>query len=60
MNITGTSASARRDHEKAIRLIKNGTIDASKIITHKFPLDQADEAFRVAESGEGIKVEILP
>ncbi|NMB28076.1 MAG: alcohol dehydrogenase catalytic domain-containing protein [Tissierellia bacterium] len=60
LNITGTSASARRDHEKAIRLIKNGTIDASKIITHKFPLDQADEAFRVAESGEGIKVEILP
>ena len=60
LNITGTSASARRDHEKAIRLIKNGTIDASKIITHKFPLDQADEAFRVAESGEGIKVEIIP
>lgn len=58
--ITGTSASSRKDHELAIRLIKNGTIDASKIITHKFALEQAEEAYRVAESGEGIKVAIIP
>jgi len=60
LNITGASASSRKDHELAIKLIANGLIDASKIITHKYPLDQADEALKVAESGAGIKVAILP
>lgn len=60
IKVTGTSASSRKDHEVAIRLLSNNNIDASKIISHKFSLDEADEAFRIAESGAGIKVGIIP
>ncbi len=60
VRITGTSASSRKDHEVAINLIANCIIDPSRIITHKYPLSQADEAFRIAETGAGIKVAIIP
>jgi L-iditol 2-dehydrogenase len=60
INLTGTSASTRKDHELALRLITQKTVDVSKIISHRFPLSAAHEAFTVAESGEGIKVGVLP
>jgi threonine dehydrogenase-like Zn-dependent dehydrogenase len=44
----------------AINLIANRIIDPSRIITHKYPLSQAYEAFGIAESGAGIKVAIIP
>lgn len=60
IKITGTSASSRKDHEVALKLITNNIIDASKIISHKFSLSDADSAFKLAESGAGIKVAIIP
>jgi L-iditol 2-dehydrogenase len=60
IHLTGTSASTRKDHELALRLIANKTIDVSKIISHRFPLTEANEAFAMAETGGGIKVGILP
>lgn len=60
LNITGASASARKDHELAVKLISSGKIHVSKIISHKFSLDQAYDAFHMAESGGGIKVAIIP
>lgn len=42
--------------EKAERFLLSGKIDVNKIITHRFPLEQFDEAFNVALSGEGCKV----
>ncbi len=60
INITGTSASTRKDHELALKLIANRTIDVSRIISHRFPLAQANEAFAVAETGGGTKVGVLP
>jgi len=60
VRVTGTSASSRKDHEVAVKLIANRVIDPSKIITHKYPLSQATEAFRTAETGLGIKVAVIP
>lgn len=60
LRITGTSASSRKDHETALKLITNKIIDPSKIVTHKYSLSQALEAFKAAESGIGIKVAIIP
>lgn len=60
IKITGTSASSRKDHEVALKLIANNIIDASKIISHKYSLEEADKAFSMAESGDGIKVAIIP
>lgn len=60
LKITGTSASSRKDHELALNLIANKVIDASKIISHKYSLSKANEAFKLVESGAGIKVGIIP
>lgn len=60
VRVTGTSASSRKDHEMAVKLIASRIIDPSKVITHKYPLSQAVEAFRTAETGIGIKVAVIP
>jgi L-iditol 2-dehydrogenase len=38
------------------QLLEEGKIDVKKLITHRFPLEKALDAFEVAKSGEGIKV----
>ncbi|KAF2860201.1 putative L-Arabinitol 4-dehydrogenase [Piedraia hortae CBS 480.64] len=43
---------------RAIRLMKDGVVDLKQLITHRFPLDDAAEAFDIAKSGKGIKVMI--
>lgn len=60
IHLTGASASARKDHELALTLIKNKTVEASKIISHCFSLEEAGKALELAESGGGIKVAIMP
>lgn len=40
----------------ALKLIENKTIDVESLITHRFPLEKAAEAFETAHRGEGMKV----
>jgi len=46
----------KHTYPRAIELVSKGLIDVSSIVTHRFPLAQADEAFRVAERREGLKI----
>lgn len=46
--------------DKAEKFLMSGKIDLDHIITHRFALKDFDEAFRVALSGEGCKVLLLP
>jgi threonine dehydrogenase-like Zn-dependent dehydrogenase len=50
------------EFDQAIRLLGDAPELAKAIITHRFPLDEATEAFRVAgdRSGEAIKVVVHP
>lgn len=44
------------DTKEALGLIGKGVVTAEKIVTHRFPLEKAGEAFRVtAEAGDSIK-----
>lgn len=58
--ISGAHGCVPRHHQQALHLIASGVIDVKPFISHRFPLDQAVEAFRMAESREGMRVIINP
>lgn len=43
-------------YPRAIGLVEAGLVDVESLVTCRFPLDQADEAFRAAARREGLKV----
>jgi L-iditol 2-dehydrogenase len=46
----------KHTYPRAIELVSKDLVDVRSIVTHRFPLEQAREAFRVAERREGLKV----
>jgi L-iditol 2-dehydrogenase len=46
----------KHTYPRAIELVSKGLIDVRSLVTHRFPLEQASEAFRVAERREGLKI----
>lgn len=58
--VLGTHGSLPRHHKKALQVMAKGMVHPSWYITHRFPLDEIHEAFRMAESHEGLKVVVNP
>ncbi len=58
--LTGSHGSTPRHHALAMDLISTGRIDVSKLITHRYPLDDIQEAFEVVKNRSGLKVIIKP
>ncbi|MFC5402061.1 alcohol dehydrogenase catalytic domain-containing protein [Cohnella soli] len=58
--VHGAHGSLPRHHQQAVELINNGIIDMKKFITHRFPLEQIEEAIRTAESHAGLRVIVHP
>lgn len=46
----------KHTYPRAIELVSKGLVDVRSLVTHRFPLEQASEAFRVAELREGLKI----
>ena len=46
------------DCEEVLSLIEQGKIDTTPLITHRFPLDQIEEAYRVFENKEDSVIKI--
>jgi len=44
----------------ALNLISRGQIDVDQLITHEFPLDELEAAFKVIETRQALKVAIHP
>lgn len=57
--VTGSWAMTPVEHSEIIDLIRRG-LSVEKLITHRFKIDDAAEAFRTFFSGEGMKVLINP
>ena len=58
--ITGSHGYTPDQHAKAVELIESGKIPVQRLITHRFALDEIDEAYKVAASGNAIKVIVKP
>ena len=58
--VHGAHGSMPTHHAKAVNLISSGKIDIKKFISHKLPLEEIREAFRIAESYEGLRVVMNP
>jgi len=60
INIVTSYSCGPADTKEALELIEEGVIKAEKLVTHKFPIEKTDEAFRlVAEAKESLKVMIM-
>jgi L-iditol 2-dehydrogenase len=46
----------KHTYPRAIELVSKGLVDVRSLVTHRFPLAQAIEAFRVSARREGLKV----
>jgi len=58
--VTGAHGAVPRHHKQAIDIIASGKLDMKAFISHRFTLDEIGEAFRVAESKEGLRVVVKP
>lgn len=60
LHVTGGSNARRRDVIRAVRMLESGAIDASKIVTHTFGLEQLDDAFSAVQDRRGVKIAVVP
>jgi L-iditol 2-dehydrogenase len=58
--ISGSYSEKKSDFQAAFALLHSGRFPADRIITHRLPLDRIAEAFPLMESGDALKVCILP
>ncbi len=58
--IMGAHGCVPRHHQMAVDLIASGAIQATRYISHRFPLDEAAQAFAAAESHAGMRVVVKP
>lgn len=50
----------KHTYPRAIRLVESGMVDLQALVTHRFPIDEYEQAFAVAVRREGLKVVIEP
>ena len=47
-------------YERGVRLVESGRVDVASLVTARFPLDKAQDAFESAVLRQGLKVVIQP
>jgi len=58
LKLVGTTGSNILDFKKALDILASGRLEVEKIITNVFSIDQIEQAFAFAMSGEGLKTAI--
>ena len=60
INVNGSTAYKLEDYLAAAEMIKSGKMDADKIVTHRFKIEDFQKAYDVCVAGTGLKVIIEP
>jgi L-iditol 2-dehydrogenase len=60
LSIFGSSNSTIPDFQKAIEMIELGHIDTAKLVTHRFSLDEYEQAVEMITHPDALKVAIIP
>jgi len=60
LKITGTTGSTISQFIKSMEILENKKFDIRGLITHTFALEEIEDAFEKAISGEGLKISIVP
>jgi threonine dehydrogenase-like Zn-dependent dehydrogenase len=60
LRLQGVWVSETRHTHMALQLILSRLVDFKKLITHRFPLSQANDAIRVMKTKEAVKAVLLP
>jgi L-iditol 2-dehydrogenase len=58
--VTGSYSEKKSDFQASFALLHSGRFPADKIITHRLPLERITDGFHLMETGEALKVCILP
>jgi len=56
ITIQGSAMYVRRDVERALQIVRSGGVETRRLITGRFPIDAAPQAFEAAASPEHVKV----
>ena len=60
VSVESTYSAGPFDTRDALGLLARGDVDAAAIVSHRFPLEEAAEAFRLAAAGQALKVVVEP
>ncbi|MDR1483863.1 MAG: alcohol dehydrogenase catalytic domain-containing protein [Planctomycetaceae bacterium] len=60
VHLIGSSDSTSEHVKKSVELIAEKNIPVEKIASHLLPLDQIDKAFELMQSGEALRVVLIP
>ncbi|GLW10965.1 alcohol dehydrogenase [Microtetraspora sp. NBRC 13810] len=60
LTIVGANGSSPQHNKQALRLIAEGAVPVSDLITHRLPLDQVLDGIGIVSRGEAIKVTVEP
>ena len=58
--VTGTNASVTSAWTRALKLLAEKKVNAQRLISHRFPIEQWDKALEVVRNKEGVKVVLKP
>lgn len=60
MDVIGSLGCRPVDYPRVIELARRGQIKVVELVTHRFPLDQINQAFDTLRAGEAIRAVIVP
>jgi len=59
MSVLGSCSYPTASWSRVVRLLELGLVDFAPLVTHRFPAERFDEAFRVLDAREGVVTKVL-